>query len=84
MEVVMVIPEDKVRITITIDRDTYEQIKKLSDILDLKPAKIATNLMYMGLDDANILKKAGLLHIAKKLRFFKKYVAEAGEELAAE
>lgn len=78
----MGIPDDKIRITVTLERQAYDQIIKISDLLGLAPAKLATNLIYIALDDAKILDKFGMFHIANKIKLLKKFISDAGDELA--
>lgn len=79
----MSIPDNKVRITITIDRQAYEFIKSISGLLGSSPAKLSTTLIYIAFDDTNILDKLNMTHISNKLRFLKKAISDAAKELTA-
>lgn len=62
------LPDDKVTISVIVDREVKDQLEKYAKELDLSVSKLARNLIYMALDDLNILKKTGLVRLVLGFR----------------
>lgn len=65
------LPDDKVTISVVIDREVKDQLEHLSKEFDLSVSKLARNLIYTGLDDMKVLKKTGLVRLVLGFRAIK-------------
>ena len=54
------LPDDKVQISVVVDKEAAEKIQKLADMFGIPKSRMAKNLMYMGLDDAQLLSSLGI------------------------
>lgn len=64
----MTLPTDKAIISVTIDKDIKELLKKHAGELDLPTSRFARNLIYIALEDFNILDQAGVLKFVGRFR----------------
>lgn len=55
------LPDDKVTMSVVIDREVKEIIEKAAKELDMSTSQFARNLIYTGLDDYKLLKKIGVV-----------------------
>lgn len=62
------LPDDKVTMSVVIDREVKELIEKYAKELDLSASKFARNLIYVGLDDFKLCKKVGMIAVVKMFR----------------
>lgn len=62
------LPEDKVTISVVIDKEVKEILEKYSKELDLSTSKFARNLIYVGLDDYKLFKKVGIVRAGLAFR----------------
>lgn len=62
------LPEDKVTMSVVIDRDVKELIEKYAKELDISASRFARNLMYVGLDEFKLCKKAGVIRVGLTFR----------------
>jgi hypothetical protein len=53
--------EKKVQYTVMIEPSVIEEIKKLADKLQMPAGTFARNLLMLGLDDARLFDKAGIV-----------------------
>ena len=64
----MPLPDDKVIISVVIDKDVKEVLEKCAAEIDLSVSKFARNLIYIALDDFKLMKKVGIIKLAKTFR----------------
>lgn len=62
------LPDDKVTMSVVIDREVKELIEQYAKELDLSASKFARNLIYVGLDDYKLCKKVGIIAVGKMFR----------------
>ncbi len=62
------LPDDKVTMSVVIDREVKEIIEKHAKELDLSASKFARNLIYVGLDDFKLCKKVGIVRAGLAFR----------------
>lgn len=62
------LPEDKVTISVIVDRDVKELLEKYSQELDLSVSRFARNLLYLGLDEFKLCKKVGIIRTGLAFR----------------
>jgi len=62
------LPDDKVTISVVIDKDVKDLIEKHAKELDLSTSKFARNLIYVGLDDFKLCKKVGIIRAGLAFR----------------
>ncbi|BHH85763.1 hypothetical protein [Desulforhopalus sp. 52FAK] len=62
------LPDDKVTISVIVDREVKEQLEKYAKELDLSVSRLSRNLIYMALDDLKVLKKTGLVRLVMGFR----------------
>lgn len=67
----MVVSKDIERITISIDKEVKEKLDQYAELYGISTSKLARNLVYVGLDQANFLHKVGVNHLVKGLDTFK-------------
>ena len=70
------LPDDKVSVSVILDKKAVEKIDKLAKLLGLSRSKMVRNLAYVGLDEAKVLKSLGLFHAVVMVRTFREYVRE--------
>ncbi len=66
----MPLPEDKVSISVVIDRKVKDELDKYAKLYGISTSKLARNMVYVGLDQFQFLHKMGFGHIAKGLDRF--------------
>ena len=62
------LPDDKVTMSVVIDREAKEVIEKAAKELDISASMFARNMLYMGLDDYKLFKKVGIIRAAVGFR----------------
>lgn len=62
------LPDDKVTMSVVIDREVKEIIEKAAKELDISASKFARNLIYVGLDDYKLCKKVGMIRASLAFR----------------
>jgi len=67
----MSLPEDKVSISVVIDRSIKEELDRYSKLYGIPTSQLARNMIYIGLDQFNFLHKMGYGHLARGLDSFK-------------
>lgn len=66
----MAVSKDVERITISVDKKVKEQLDRYSKLYGISTSKLARNMLYIGLDEFNFLKKLGFVHIVRGLDSF--------------
>lgn len=74
------LPEDKVTISVVIDREVKELLENYAKELDLSVSKLTSNLIYSALDDLKILKKTGLIRLPVGFRAIAESLKERFEK----
>lgn len=72
----MAIPKGKHQISISVDDEVYEDLLRISKILEMPVSKVARNVLYCGMDDVKMFEKVGVLKAVKIYRNFNKYINE--------
>ena len=70
------LPDDKVQISVVVDKKAAEKIDEMAKIVGISRSKMARNLMYIGLDDINMLSSIGLLQTGVAVRNMHAYVKD--------
>lgn len=70
------LPEDKVQISVVIDKKAAEKIDEMAKIVGVSRSKMARNLMYIGIDDITMLDNIGLLQTAVTVKNMHTFVKE--------
>jgi len=60
--------EKKIQYTVMLEPSLIEEIKKLAEKGEIPPGRLARNLIKIGLDDARILDKVGLIKLVGSSR----------------
>jgi hypothetical protein len=74
MEIIMAIPKGKHQISISIDKEVYEDLVRIAQKLDMPVSKVARNVLYCGMDDTKLFEKIGLVKSIKLYHDFKTYI----------
>ena len=67
----MAVSDDTERITISLDRKVKEKLDEYAKLYDIPTSRLARNMLYVGMDQFQILHKMGFGHISKGLDKFK-------------
>lgn len=67
----MAVSKDTERITISVNKEVKEYLQKYSDDYGIPVSVLARNILYVGLDQFNILDKIGIAHLFVGLEKFK-------------
>lgn len=62
------LPEDKVRLTVVLDRKAADKIADLAKLIGISKSQMAKNFIYIGLDHARVFRGLGLLQAGITLR----------------
>lgn len=64
----MAVSEDKMVLSVVIDKEVKEQLEKYAAELDMSVSRFAGNCIYVALDDYKILKKTGIIRMCLGFR----------------
>ncbi len=70
----MALPPGKVVLSVVIDQEVKEALEDIAKEMEMSVSKVAKNLLYIGLDEAKVYRKLGVLKAAKAVRTFKKNI----------
>ena len=66
----MAVSREMERITITVDRNVKEQLDKYAELYGISTSRLASNMVYIGLDQFGFLNRLGFGHLARGLERF--------------
>lgn len=73
------LPDDKVTISVILEKKAVEEIDKIANKLGLSRSKMVRNLTYMGLDDARLLNKLHIYDAVVSVQILRKFLTSSPE-----
>lgn len=58
----------EIKLSVKISKEEMERIEEIAKYLEIPKATIARNFMIIGLDEAELFRKIGILSVAKKIK----------------
>lgn len=67
---IMAVSKEMERITITVDKKVKEQLDRYAELYGISTSRLATNMVYVGLEHVDFLSKLGFGHLVRGLESF--------------